>query len=50
MTEPDPIKIVTLCHPTQCVLWEHPERIAGKFAEIFDEVECYEDSSHLTRS
>jgi hypothetical protein len=50
MTEPEPIKIVTLRSPTQCVLWEHPERITGKFSEIFDEIECYEDSSHLTRS
>jgi hypothetical protein len=41
---------VNLGHPTQCVLWEHPERISRKFLEIFDEIECYEDSSHLTRS
>jgi len=50
LTEPERIKIVKLSHPAQCVLWEHPERITGKFAEIFDEVEAYEDSSHLTRS
>jgi hypothetical protein len=50
LTEPEPIKIVKLRHPTQCVLWEHPDHITGKFAEIFDEVESYEDSSHLTRA
>ena len=50
MTETDPTKPVTLRSPTQCVLWDHPERIGGKFAEIFDVVARYEDDSHLTRS
>lgn len=50
MADEDPVRIVQLQHPTQCVLWEHPERIAGRFSEFFDGVECYEDSSHLTRS
>jgi hypothetical protein len=50
LNSPDPIKITTLRNPTQCVLWQHPERIGGKFAEIFKGVEDYEDSSHLTRS
>jgi hypothetical protein len=46
----EPVQIVELRHPTQCVLWENPERIAGKFGEFLDEIEAYEDSSHLTRS
>ena len=46
----EPIKIVQLRAPTQCALWERPERVTSKFAEIFDEVESYEDSSHVTRS
>jgi hypothetical protein len=41
---------VELRHPTQCELWEHPERAARKFSEIFETVEDYEDSSHLNRS
>ncbi len=49
MTE-EPVKIVRLPKPTQCVLWEHPDRIATKFSELLDEVESYEDSSRLTRS
>jgi hypothetical protein len=40
---------IELRQPTQCVLWEHPERTAGKFAELFEEVETYEDSSHSMR-
>jgi hypothetical protein len=39
-----------LRHPIQCLLWEHPERAKAKFSEIFDEVEEYEDSSHLNRA
>ncbi len=50
MPERDPVKIVELSPPTQCVLWENPERVAGKFAALLDEVEAYEDSSHLSRS
>jgi hypothetical protein len=45
-----PIKFVTLRHPTQCVLWEQPERLnAGGFGELFKTIARYEDSSHLTR-
>jgi hypothetical protein len=50
VAEDQPIQITELRHPTQCVLWENPGRIGAKFFEIFDEVETYEDSSHLTRS
>ena len=50
VTEPESVKIVRLRRPTQCILWEQPNGISGKFSEIFDEIECYEDSSHLTRS
>lgn len=39
-----------LRHPIQCLLWEHPERAKVKFSEIFDQVEEYEDSSHLNRA
>jgi hypothetical protein len=46
----EPNEIVQLRSPIQCELWEHPERAAVKFSEIFDEVESYEDSSHLERS
>jgi hypothetical protein len=42
--------IIELRHPTQCLLWENPDRARAKFSEIFDEIECYEDSSHLDRS
>ena len=37
-------KIVELRQPTQCVLWEHPDRVAGQFAQAFEVVESYEDS------
>jgi hypothetical protein len=50
VTDQEPVQIVELRHPTQCVLWERPDRIADKFTEFQEEVECYEDSSHLTRS
>jgi hypothetical protein len=43
-------QIVNLRHPTQCALWEHPGPVTGKFSEFLEEVECYEDTSHLTRS
>ena len=43
-------KIMHLHNPIQCVLWEQPDYIAGNFSKLLDEVECYEDSSHLTRS
>ena len=46
----EPIKIHHLRKPVQCVLWDHPGRAAGKFSGFLDEVACYEDSSHLTRS
>jgi hypothetical protein len=50
LAEQDPLRIVELRHPTQCVLWDHPGHASGKFADLLDEVECFEDSSHLTRS
>jgi hypothetical protein len=50
VTDESRFKIVELCQPTQCVLWEHPERLPRKFSAFFDEVETYEDSSHLTRT
>ncbi len=50
MTDREPPKIVQLNPPVGCEFWEHPERLAGKFAGLLDEVECYEDSSHLARS
>lgn len=33
--------------PTQCVLWEHPERI--EMPEQFEHLATYEDDSHLIR-
>jgi hypothetical protein len=50
LTEPDPIEIVKLRNPTQCILWDHPDHITGRFPGIFDKIESYEDDSHLTRS
>jgi hypothetical protein len=50
ITVTEPTSIVQLNPPTGCVLWDHPERLAGRFAELLEEVESYEDSSHLTRS
>ncbi len=50
MTEEEPSEIVHLHEPTGCLLWEQPDRISGSFGELFDEIESYEDSSHLTRS
>jgi hypothetical protein len=50
MADEEPIKIVRLRHPTQCVLWTHPERLTAKFGEVLEHIESYEDSSHLTRS
>ena len=50
VTDGEPTRIVQLRHPTQCILWHHPERVVGKFAGFLEEVEAYEDSSHLTRS
>jgi hypothetical protein len=46
----EPNRFVQLPPPTACALWEHPERAGRKFAEIFEEVESYEDSSHLSRA
>jgi hypothetical protein len=37
---------IEMRHPIQCILWDHPERATG----IFEEVESYEDESHLVRS
>jgi hypothetical protein len=48
--EEEPNTFVQLPPPTACALWEHPERAGGKFSEIFEEVESYEDSSHLPRA
>jgi hypothetical protein len=50
VAEEEAIRIVKLRQPTECALWEHPERINGKFGEFLEEVEAYEDTSHLTRS
>ena len=50
MSEQEPLRFVHLPHPTQCVLWEHPDRISGKFSDTFEEVESYEDGNHLIRS
>jgi hypothetical protein len=50
ITMTEPIPMVQLNPPTGCVLWDHPERLAGRFSELLEEVEAYEDSSHLTRS
>ena len=47
--EEEPIQIVKLRQPTQCILWEHPGRVAGQFAQAFEVVESYEDGSHLSR-
>ena len=49
MAEQEPT-FIELRHPIQCVLWENPDRASAEFSEIFDEIECYEDSSHLDRS
>ena len=48
MTEEEPFQIVKLRQPTQCILWEHPGRVAGQFAQAFEVVESYEDGSHLS--
>ena|ERR1700722_6741039 len=50
VTEQGSEKIVELRQPTQCVLWEHPDRVAGQFAQAFEVVESYEDGSNLSRS
>ena len=49
MSEPEPPATVHLRHPIQCALWEHPDRLSGKFAETFEKTESYEASSHLIR-
>jgi hypothetical protein len=38
MTDKEPLTIVELRKPTQCVLWENPGRLGSKF-ELFEEVE-----------
>ncbi len=50
MKEEEPDTFVQLPPPTACILWEHPERAGAKFSEIVDEVESYEESSHLSRA
>jgi hypothetical protein len=47
---PERLTDIHLRHPIQCLLWEHPERAKGKFSEIFDDLEEYEDSGHLNRA
>ena len=42
----DTTGFVELPQPRQCVLWNEPHRVRGRFKEV----ESYEDSSHLTRS
>ncbi len=42
--------IIKLRQPTQCALWEHPERALGKFSKTFELVEEYVDDRHLERS
>jgi hypothetical protein len=49
VTEDKSFGALELSQPTQCVLWEHPERLSSKFSEFFEEVETYEDKSHLSR-
>ena len=50
MADEEPTTIIELRHPTQCVLWETPSRARAKFSDVFDEIESYEDDSHLARS
>lgn len=52
MTDEEPAKVTITDFPApiRCVLWELPDRVAGKLSNVLDEVETYEDSSHLTRS
>jgi hypothetical protein len=50
MADEDATNFVQLRQPTQCALWEHPERALGKFSQTFEAVEEYEDDSHLSRS
>jgi hypothetical protein len=35
--------------PTQCVLWQQPELIEGSMKERFEQLEIYDDDSHLWR-
>jgi hypothetical protein len=50
MAGEDSTNIIWLREPTQCALWEHPELAAGKFSQIFEQVEEYVDDNHLSRS
>lgn len=50
MTEEKSNTIVELPPPVRCTLWEHPEKADAEFAEILEEVQSYEDTSHLTRA
>jgi hypothetical protein len=50
MTDKEPITFVTLKPPTQCVLWEQPERLKVRSSDgFFERVNCYENSNHLVR-
>ncbi len=40
----------TLRHPTQCVLWREPERLAAPDAERFEFLENFVESSHWDRA
>lgn len=40
----------TLHHPTQCVLWREPERIASPDAQRFELLEDFVESSHWDRT
>jgi hypothetical protein len=52
MTEEAPSEIIYLQKPTQCLLWQHPDRIriGQKFSDLLEAIESYEDSRYLTRS
>lgn len=52
MTEQAPFEIICLQRPTQCLLWEHPDRIliGRTYGDWLEAIESYEDSRHLTRS
>jgi hypothetical protein len=51
VTEEKPIELVELRHPTQCVLWEQPERAIGRgFSQCLEEIASYQDGRHRIRS
>jgi hypothetical protein len=39
MTDRDPITFIQLRRPTQCVLWEHLDRVVSAFGEMFGAVD-----------